>query len=298
MSGHIIAIVNMKGGVGKTSTVVSLSEALAADAHDRVLVIDLDAQANASYSLAGDDLLAELIESGRTIDAYFEDVLINNKKKNIQEYIRKNISDVTHSGKQLNISLLPSSPQLRTVEREIIYIMTERKMSLRGIEGQVLKLFSGLLPDLQKQYRYIIFDCGPGISAFTEVAIKLANLVIVPSIPDFLSNLGLNAFCKSVWNSAQIDQEARPRLPHVLACRKRDTPHQNVVYEAMRNEAEASDAGFAMFETVIPETIFMPLALEQVGKSPTFSIKYAHPLRQRLQALVAEVKGKLHGTRN
>jgi chromosome partitioning protein len=137
MSSHVVAVVNMKGGVGKTSTVVSLSEALAAETQAPILVIDLDAQSNASYCLAGDELLAELIETGKTIDAYFEDVLIEKKKISINEYIRRNVSDVTHAGSMLQISLLPASPQLRTVEREIIYRMTERKMSLRGIEGQV-----------------------------------------------------------------------------------------------------------------------------------------------------------------
>jgi chromosome partitioning protein len=126
--------------------------------------------------------------------------------------------------------------------------------------------------------------------------LRLADLVIVPSIPDFLSNLGLNAFCKSVWNSVHHERAGKPDLPYVLACRKRNTPHHNEVYQAMRNEAAAVDAGFAMFDTVIPETIFMPLALEKVGAAPTFSIKYAHPLRIQLQELVKEVRKKLHGT--
>ena len=142
MPSHIIAVVNMKGGVGKTSTVVSLSEALAADTQERVLVVDLDAQANASYCLAGDGLLTELIEEGKTIDAYLEDTLINRKNISIKEYIRPNVSDVTHATRILDISLLPSSPQLRTIEREVIYSLTDRNMSMKGIEGQVFQLLS------------------------------------------------------------------------------------------------------------------------------------------------------------
>ena len=63
----------MKGGVGKTTTVVSLAEALAADnPNASILVVDLDPQASASMCLAGNDLLAEMIAKDKTLEAFLD----------------------------------------------------------------------------------------------------------------------------------------------------------------------------------------------------------------------------------
>ena len=96
----MIAVANMKGGVGKTATIVGLAEALAAQG-SQVLVVDLDPQANASICFAGSSLLNTLIKDGQTIDGFFEDWLYRSNGRDFDHCIRTNISNVSHAGRSI-----------------------------------------------------------------------------------------------------------------------------------------------------------------------------------------------------
>src|SRR5690606_22343048 len=146
------------------------------------------------------------ISSERTADVLFDAELIENKRVSIQELIRGQVSEVTHLGRNLAISLLASSANLRLTEREIICTLTARGFSFNGVEGQTRTLLKRHLNDLRKQYSHIVFDCAPGISAFTTAAISLADLIIVPTLPDYLSHAGLTAFMKSILTNVEREQ--------------------------------------------------------------------------------------------
>jgi cellulose biosynthesis protein BcsQ len=299
MSAKTIAVANMKGGVGKTATVVALGETLASigarGAPKRVLVIDLDAQANASFCLCGDAALADLIEGGQTIDAYLEDRVVFGKTRQLGEFVHPDASPLRVNGSAVPISLIASSPELRLVEREIIYFLSGRRRSLMEIERHVRDLLAPELDALKSRFDFILFDCAPGISALTEVALRASDLVVVPTIPDFISNLGLEAFCKAVlW--ANHNEPERQRLPWVVANRVRYTPHQTTMLAEMRAEAEADDAGFRMFRTEIPDRPVMEEAVART-ENPTesYAAKYGEEMSAVLARLVDEMMGALDG---
>jgi chromosome partitioning protein len=289
MSAKIIAVANMKGGVGKTATVVSLAEALAAHGH-RVLVIDLDAQANASICLAGDSLLARLMERKATIEGFLEDQLLGKKKMAFADCVRNNVSNVSHLNKQLSISLLPSSPELRRFEYRIIYDLTQRKMSWEDIIKGLSAVMSMHLQKARRNYDFILIDCAPGISVLTEVSIRLADLTIVPTIADFLSTFGLQAFCITLSDRGLAATGRRSsRLPQVLITRRRHVNVHAQTAEKLRNEITAEKPAFKVFQTEIPEAVAIADALGQIERFPIFSQKWGPVVVPLLAGLVNEI---------
>jgi chromosome partitioning protein len=293
--GKVIAVANMKGGVGKTATVIQLAETLAASGKS-VLVIDADAQANASICIAGDDKLEELIAEQQTIDAFLDDVLIGKEKKRFADRIFNHASNVTHKREQLKISLLAASSQLRLLERELIFELTKQDKSLNAIVGMIFHLIKKELEAVSYRFDFVVIDCPPGISAIAEASIRLADLVIIPTIPDYLSTYGLKTFCSNLWKHNAYSGKHQPKqLPYVLATRARPIKIHKEFLDDLRADAETSDNPFRLFETVIPETAAVSFALSWRFSYPTFQSKWGPKQTQLFEQLMSETLEALNG---
>jgi cellulose biosynthesis protein BcsQ len=256
-------------------------------------VIDLDTQASASYSMVGDRVLTDLIQNDRTVDAYFDACLIHKQPIRFMDLVQRNASSITHrSQSPLPISLLASSVNLRVTEREIIHNLTEKGYGMTAIEGQATRRLGTDINSISREFGYVIVDCAPGISAFTAAAVSLAELVIVPTIPDFLSTYGMQAFVRRVFPELISGGNSRRRnKPHVLISRKKAVKEQDAYYNLLRKYAEKKESEFRLFRTVIPDD---PAVSAAAGKHHvTYLQKYPIPISGCYADFAGEVKAVL-----
>ena len=156
--GKIIAIVNQKGGVGKTTTSINLSASLGV-LGKKVLMIDLDPQGNATTGVGVDK---------RNIGSSIYEVLT--MKAPIEQAIVKT--------KSVNLSVIPAYLNLAGVEMELIEL--ERKYRESNTKfNRVMRLRDELLK-VKDNYDYILIDCPPSLGILTTNALAAANSVLIP----------------------------------------------------------------------------------------------------------------------
>lgn len=189
---HFLSVANRKGGVGKSTTAVMLAHAFAGWGGQRVLVMDLDSQCNASLILMGGEAWSRARKAGLTISDYFFD-LFDETYPEPRDFLAHNVGDVRHAtGKPLPISLLPGSLMLEDVQGEL-YVKEARQSKDPEVVGQRVRgRLERLLRRFEQSYDIVILDCPPGLSFAALAALRIADRVIVPFRPDYVSQLAVD----------------------------------------------------------------------------------------------------------
>jgi chromosome partitioning protein len=228
---RVLALANQKGGVGKTTTAINLGTALAA-INERVLIVDLDPQGNASTGLGID-------RKNRARSTY--DVLMGEAK----------LADIVLQTAVPRLHIAPSTMDLSGLELEVAQ---ERDRSYR-LRNAILSLPDASSPE---GFDYLLVDCPPSLNLLTINAMAASDSILVPLQCEFFALEGLSQLLKTV---EQVKTNLNPKL----------TIHGIVLtmYDARNNLSDQVVAdvkqfmGDKVYETIIPRNV-------RVSEAPSY----------------------------
>jgi chromosome partitioning protein len=235
---RVLSLANQKGGVGKTTTAINLGTALAAIG-ERVLIVDLDPQGNASTGLGIDR---------KDRDRSTFDVLVGDS--DIQATIRETAVPGLH--------IAPSTLDLSGLELSLA-TQKDRAYRLRDAVGKLSRPVRGADGNLSGDgYTYVLVDCPPSLNLLTVNAMAASDAVLVPLQCEFFALEGLSQLLKTV---EQVKMSLNPAL----------TIHGIVLtmYDARNNLSDQVVAdvrqfmGKKVFDTVIPRNV-------RVSEAPSY----------------------------
>jgi chromosome partitioning protein len=215
MTQQIIAVANEKGGVAKTTTVISLGGALVQTGHE-VLLIDLDPQANLSLGLG-----------------------VNPNR------VRRSIADVLlNSASLLSVSRETAVPGMDLVPANSDMGLAERFLPVRQNYEMILQNILRSSPALSS-YHYVLIDCPPSLGAVTTNALTAADYVIAPTQPEYFSAYGLRSLMSAI---RRVRNQTNSNLAYFILITMMD--RRNRIHRTLYEQLQVT-FGEGLLKTVI-----------------------------------------------
>jgi chromosome partitioning protein len=285
---HVLSFINLKGGVGKTTTAVAVAEILAAEHRKHVLLVDLDPQTNATVTLISEEQWEEMDEQGRTIAQLFEDRLNPHlpPKFDVESAIVRGVSTIDNGIARLD--LLPSSIRLIDLQDRIPMIALAGNFTANPLE--ILRM---ALDPVLGRYDYVIIDCPPSLGTVTKNGLRISTGYIIPTIPDIVSTWGIYQIVDNVARFATDIGTPIPAIGIVATKVQVNNLHSRVLDDlAQRRLGKFGGNGGLeqppLFQNTIKQTVSVARGADVHADIRSFKGKYGDAYPQ-LRGLTTEI---------
>ncbi len=271
---NAIAIMNTKGGVGKSTIVLAIAETLAALHKKNVLVVDSDAQASVSAMLMTVSNLRRLQGEGRTIVDYLIATVLHNEPVEWPNFVVSGVSDVDDAR---TVYLLPSDMQLTLFEREV---------SKEALHARLRTSISGLLSRARIVFDVVLIDCPPGLSVLTECWLREADFHISPTKPDYVSTCGLDVFNR--FKALNPEMGFATNMGVLINMKDPDSAADDEYHRWLRENAENR-----CFDAFLPRVNVLQHTIRHRDQERSFSAKYPGSAGTSIKALAGELLARM-----
>lgn len=271
---NTIAVMNTKGGVGKSTIVLAIAETLSTHHGKNVLVIDSDAQASVSAMLMSTTSLRKLQGDGRTLVDYLVSVVLREAQIEWTDFVVGGVSDVDDAR---SVYVMPSDMQLTLFEREV---------SREALHARLRASIGGLLSRARIVFDVVLIDCPPGLSVLTECWLREADFHLSPTKPDYISVCGLDVFSR--FKRLNPEMGFAENLGVLVNMKDRQSAEDDEYHRWL-----ASNPENRCFEQAIPRLNALQQAARYQGDDRSFGAKYPGEIGSAVRALAAELLARV-----
>ncbi len=270
MPRNAVAVMNTKGGVGKSTLVLALAETLSAFHKKNVLVIDSDAQASVSNMMTSVASLHRLQTDGMTIVDLLVSRVLQNGASDWSRVVVRDVGDVEDAR---TVFLIPSDMQLTLFEREV---------SKQGLHTKLRAVIGELLHEVRSVFDIVLIDCPPGLSVLTESWLREADFHVSPTKADYVSVCGLEVFRR--FKSLNPEMGFAENLGVIVNMKDLASPGEQEYHDWLADAAENR-----CFAQAVPRAHALQDAARYRTEDRSYMAKYPGYIGEALRAVAEEL---------